>query len=374
MSEKLRKRTQSGFWPLTGYALLAMAATASRTLFSPEPKPLPSHGRLDTSQTDQPARLPAKPEPIGSLTGPKVWWSLIRDTGSAWMAHKAAKLGAALVYYSIFSLGPLLVIAIVVAGLVFGQEAVRGEVSTQLAGLLGDQGAKGVETMLGGAGKPRQGIFATALGAVTLLFAAIGVVVQLKDALNTIWGACCERHRHECGGNWNRHQCCHCLAVCLWAKARLEHSWRLSAYGRRCSSIGRCCYRWICDLSDELDLARSLNKSDNCFIALGSMWRWIALRDDGAGGVSAGNPTAGRSLIRNSPGKSPVSVASTMGILEFLFLALLGRSASTALFRIFNSIAWLGIARKIEVDDHIQVPVHGGAKDSAAPIFEYYAR
>jgi hypothetical protein len=69
-----------------------------------------------------------------------------------------------------------------------------------------------------------------------------------------------------------------------------------------------------------------------------------------------------------------VSVASTMGILEFLFLALLGRSASTALFRIFNSIAWLGIARKIEVDDHIQVPVHGGAKDSAAPIFEYYAR
>jgi membrane protein len=181
------KRTQSGFWPLTGYALLAMIASAGRALFSPEPQLLRNRGGLDTRQIDEPAQPPAKPEPIGSLTSPKVWWSLIRDTASAWMAHKAAKLGAALAYYSIFSLGPLLVIAIVVAGLVFGQEAVRGEVSAQLGGLLGDQGAKGVENMLAGAGKPRQGLFATVLGAVTLLFAAIGVVVQLKDALNTIW-------------------------------------------------------------------------------------------------------------------------------------------------------------------------------------------
>jgi membrane protein len=60
-------------------------------------------------------------------------------------------------------------------------------VSAQLANLLGDQGAKGVENMLAGAGKPREGIFATVLGVATLLFAAIGVVVQLKDALNTIW-------------------------------------------------------------------------------------------------------------------------------------------------------------------------------------------
>jgi membrane protein len=57
----------------------------------------------------------------------------------------------------------------------------------QLASLLGEQGAKGIESMLAGAGKPREGIFATILGAATLLFAAIGVVVQLKDALNAIW-------------------------------------------------------------------------------------------------------------------------------------------------------------------------------------------
>jgi membrane protein len=175
---------------VAGYTLLAMVAAAGRALFSPVTPELDSPApRASLPEKDLPTRPLARRESIRSLTSPKVWWSLIRDTASAWMAHKAAKLGAALAYYSIFSLGPLLVIAIVVAGLVFGQEAVRGEVSAQLAGLLGDQGAQGVETMLGGAGRRRQGIFATLLGAVTLLFAAIGVVVQLKDALNTIWEA-----------------------------------------------------------------------------------------------------------------------------------------------------------------------------------------
>ncbi len=73
---------------------------------------------------------------------------------------------------------------------IFGQDAVRGEVSRQLTGLLGEQGSKGIESLLAGAaGRPRQGIFATFLGVGTLLFAAVGVVVQLKDALNTVWEA-----------------------------------------------------------------------------------------------------------------------------------------------------------------------------------------
>jgi membrane protein len=103
------------------------------------------------------------------------------------MSHKAARLGAALAYYSIFSLGPLMLVVVSVAGLVFGQEAAQGQITGQLAGLLGEQGAKGIESMLAGAGKPSEGAFATILGVVTLLFAALGVVVQLKDALNTVW-------------------------------------------------------------------------------------------------------------------------------------------------------------------------------------------
>jgi membrane protein len=117
----------------------------------------------------------------------KSWWILLKDAASNWATHKDARQGAALAYYSVFSLGPLMVIAIAIAGLVFGPEAVRGEVASQLKGLLGDAGAQAVEAMLSGASKPAQGVLATVLGVVTLLFAAVGVVVQLKDALNTVW-------------------------------------------------------------------------------------------------------------------------------------------------------------------------------------------
>jgi membrane protein len=104
------------------------------------------------------------------------------------MSHKASTLGAAVAYYSVFSIGPLILIAISVAGLFFSRDAVRGEVSAQLSRLIGAQGAKGIESILAGAGQSFEGVFATALGVGTLLFAAVGVVVQLKDALNTIWG------------------------------------------------------------------------------------------------------------------------------------------------------------------------------------------
>ena len=117
----------------------------------------------------------------------KGWWALLVRAGSQWLAHKDARLGAALAYYSIFSLGPLIVIAISVAGLLLGEEAVRGEVAAGLRGLLGDNGAEAVNTMLAAADKPKQGIFATVIGVGALIFAAIGVVMQLKDALNTIW-------------------------------------------------------------------------------------------------------------------------------------------------------------------------------------------
>src|ERR1700693_4338591 len=103
------------------------------------------------------------------------------------MEHKDARLGAALAYYSVFSIGPLIVIAIAVAGLLFGQDAVRGEVIGALKGLLGDTGDNAINAMLADASKQREGIVATIIGVGTLIFAAIGVVVQLKDALNTVW-------------------------------------------------------------------------------------------------------------------------------------------------------------------------------------------
>jgi len=124
-------------------------------------------------------------------------WSLLKETASNWLDHKDARLGAALAYYSIFSVGPLIVIAIAVAGFVFGQEAVRGEVGTQMRSLLGETGAQAIQSMLADASRPRQGLYATIFGVVTLLFAAVGVVVQLKDALNTVWGV-----DNQKGGTW----------------------------------------------------------------------------------------------------------------------------------------------------------------------------
>lgn len=114
-------------------------------------------------------------------------WPLIRDTAFEWSEHRTARLGAALAYYSVFSLGPLIVIVISIGGLVFGQAAVRGEVSAQIATLLGETGARAVEAMLVAASRPFEGTIATLIGVGVLVFAALGVVVQLKDALNTVW-------------------------------------------------------------------------------------------------------------------------------------------------------------------------------------------
>jgi membrane protein len=116
-----------------------------------------------------------------------VLWSIAKEAAGSWSTHKDSRQGAALAYYSVFSLGPIIVIAIAVAGFFFGREAVTGEVADSIKALLGDTGAKAVQAMLVDAGRPHEGAVASLLGLGALLFAAIGVVVQLKDALNTVW-------------------------------------------------------------------------------------------------------------------------------------------------------------------------------------------
>lgn len=114
-------------------------------------------------------------------------WRLIKMTVENWIAHKDARQGAALAYYSVFSVGPLMVIAVGIAGLAFGHEAARGEVQGQLSGMVGQSAADALNTMVTSADKPQQGLLATAVGTTLLLFSALGVVVQLKDAFNTVW-------------------------------------------------------------------------------------------------------------------------------------------------------------------------------------------
>jgi membrane protein len=114
-------------------------------------------------------------------------WLIIKQAALNWSRHSDARQGAALAYYSVFSIGPVIVIAIAVAGLAFGREAVNGEVAASVQGMLGETGANAVQAMLADAGRPRQGLLATLLGSGALVFAAIGVIVQLKDALNIVW-------------------------------------------------------------------------------------------------------------------------------------------------------------------------------------------
>jgi membrane protein len=108
-------------------------------------------------------------------------------------------MGAALAYYTAFSLAPLLLIVIAIAGLVFGAEAARGEIFGQLTSLMGRDAAAAVEGMLISVSKPSEGIVATLVGAVFLLIGATSVFGELQDALDRIWRA---PAREKAGGIW----------------------------------------------------------------------------------------------------------------------------------------------------------------------------
>jgi membrane protein len=104
-----------------------------------------------------------------------------------WMNDYAPSMGAALAYYTVFSIAPLLVIVIAVAALIFGQDAAQLAIMDQARGLIGENGAKAIEGMLAGAQKPKQGMIASALGIVLLLVGATTVLAELESNLNRIW-------------------------------------------------------------------------------------------------------------------------------------------------------------------------------------------
>lgn len=105
----------------------------------------------------------------------------------AWWDDDAPRLGASLAYYTLFAIAPILLVATAIAGAVFGEEAVRGEIVGQLDSLVGREGALAVQSLLEGASQRRAGAIATVIGAVTFLVAATGAFLELQVALNTIW-------------------------------------------------------------------------------------------------------------------------------------------------------------------------------------------
>jgi membrane protein len=124
---------------------------------------------------------------------------LIKLTYQGWKADNGSRLAAALTYYTVFSLAPMLIIAIAVAGMLWQRQAVQEQILSQIQGLIGSQGRTFIAGLLDSASKPAQGVVATIVGIVTLIFGALGVFNELQNSLNAIWDV----PQKQITGMWN---------------------------------------------------------------------------------------------------------------------------------------------------------------------------
>lgn len=114
-------------------------------------------------------------------------WQLTKAAVNAWLDDFAPSMGAAIAYYTIFSIAPMLVIAIAVAGFIFGQDAAQGEIVSQLRGIIGTEGAVAMQGLLKSASEPAEGIIATLISVITLAIGSTAVFAELQSALDRIW-------------------------------------------------------------------------------------------------------------------------------------------------------------------------------------------
>lgn len=126
-------------------------------------------------------------------------WSIFRRTFSAWSNHEAPRLGAALAFYTILSLAPLVILVIAVVALVFGHSNAQEQIIGQVQSTIGQEGGEAVRTMIRNAQRPASGLFASIVSAITLLFGASGVFGELRSALNKMWDV-----KEEAGGGIGR--------------------------------------------------------------------------------------------------------------------------------------------------------------------------
>lgn len=118
---------------------------------------------------------------------PQALWRILKRAVAGWWTDNVPRLGASLAYYTLFAMAPILIISIAIAGFFFGAEAVRGEVVGQIRGLVGDTGARAVQSMLENAAKPSSSRLATILGLGTFFLGSTGAFLELQTALNAIW-------------------------------------------------------------------------------------------------------------------------------------------------------------------------------------------
>jgi membrane protein len=149
-----------------------------------EATPKDAHHRLPDHRNETSSEKPGSERPYQ-----KSVVALFKNTGSEWIQDKCPQLGAALAYFTVFSLAPLVVVLLAVFGLIFGgSDQARQKITEQLQYLIDPSGIKVIQDIAANASNPRAGMIATTIGIVIALFGASGVFGQLQDALNTIWG------------------------------------------------------------------------------------------------------------------------------------------------------------------------------------------
>jgi membrane protein len=259
-------------------------------------------------------------------------WRLLVDAGAAFVDHRAPRMGAALAYYTLFSIAPLLLIVVSVAGLVFGEEAARGELFEQLRSVIGSEGARTAETLLQSVNRPGQGLVNTVAGVLVMLVGATTVFAELQAALDRVWRV---EGQTDGRGLW------------AWLRARLLSIGLVLGIGfllivslvisALLSGISKWAAPWFGD--DLLVTAAWLN----LFISLGfvvvlfaAIFRWlprvrVAWRDVWFGAaVTAGLFTLGKYLIGLYLGRT--GVASTFGAAASLVVLMLWVYFSAQIF------------------------------------------
>lgn len=114
-------------------------------------------------------------------------WGLLFDAANGWFDHRASRTGAALAFYTVFSLAPVLTLSIAIAGFFFGEAAARGEIVEQIGGLVGPQGAELIQSVLQNANRPGAGVIATIVSVFTLILGANTALAELKAGLDQTW-------------------------------------------------------------------------------------------------------------------------------------------------------------------------------------------
>jgi membrane protein len=135
------------------------------------------------------AVAPSAAEPEGPRTALGKVWLLLRMTGEGFIEDDAWSRGASIAYFTLFSMAPTLLVVIAVAGLVFGEDAARGAIVSQLDGLMGRETAEALQAMIRSASDSMSGIWATVIGLVAIVLATSGVFGEVQSSLNTVWKA-----------------------------------------------------------------------------------------------------------------------------------------------------------------------------------------